>query len=246
MQPPRVAVFTAIFSEKVPIDKPGIFTKIHASWDYILYTNLDPEVFEPTTWKVVKVPLPPNTVIPYVNDGAKYIYANRWYKWHPYVHMRTYDAIIYVDGFQVPDVRFAEIWTSLVNLVSLTTSSVGLIQAPHHKNTCIYQELQDIVGCKKDSAIKMAGVEKFLRSVQYPENLGLLWNGCYVVNVANESVHKVWQHLWRDMIKLTYRDQSLMMYELWLHAKEMEGVLQKFPLDHCVRALDTNTNHVYA
>lgn len=214
----RVCVFTAIFSEKEPIDKPGKFQKID-DWDYIMYTNLDPSCFgSECPWTVKQVDVP-RECIPKEPAVGVWIYANRYYKWMPQQHLPEYDVVIYVDGFQAPNPAFSKLWMRLATDVFDHNVPFSVVQSPH-ANSCIYKELNAIVIARKDTRARMDNILTFLNSVGYPRNYGLYWNGCYVVNNRCKRIKKVWSDLWSDMIKFTYRDQALMMYELWKNNEE--------------------------
>lgn len=240
----RVCVFTAIFSEREPIDKPAPFAKI-AGWDYVMFTNLPASVYPADcSWEIRQVPVPWD-VLPDGSRvaGAKMIYANRYYKWKPQQHLSEYDVVIYVDGFQAPDARKESVWRELVEELMANAASYSLIQCPHPKNTCIYTELAEIVSARKDTRESMMGVFNFLKSEGYPEGRGLFWNGCYVLNNKCPLIKKVWGSLWSDMLRLTYRDQSLMMYELWKH--DMVGRVKVWYLENIVMKVFSNWQHVY-
>lgn len=210
----KVCVFTAIFSEREPFDKPGVFDKVNG-WDYVLFTNLDPVCFESNcSWTIRQVPMPFEH-IPKDPAVGIWIYANRLYKWHPQLFLKDYDVVIYVDGFQVPDARQIEEWRGLLGDVRNPNIPTAIVQCPHTVNRCIYDELDAIVIHRKDIRVRMNNLKSYLMSVGYPHKNGLYWNGCYVLDNKNEQMKKVMADLWEDMIKFTYRDQALYVYELW-------------------------------
>ena len=160
----------------------------------------------------------------------------------------AYDVIIYVDGFQVPDVAHENVWRNMVD-----NMETAIIQAPHDVNKCIYAEHNAIVHARKDTREKMQAVTQYIRSTTFPANYGMFWNGCYIFNVKKhdknselrtQCVLEVWARLWRDMLVYTYRDQSLLMFEIWKH-KVSQGVWGKAPLNKLVKMVDSNRNHVY-
>jgi hypothetical protein len=236
----KVVVFTAVFNDYVPIDRPRLFEKI-PGWDYVLFTNLDPHVFGETAWTIKQVPFP-NEV---ANLPGKYIYANRYYKWKPHLHFDSaqYDVAIYVDGFQVPNAQYANIWRQYATYVA-DPANPPLIQCPHPANDCIYKELVSIVNARKDTAPRMDAVRQYLKTAGFPTGIGLLWNGCYVTRLADGGrISQLWRSLWEDMLIFTYRDQSLWMYQLWRH--NAIDLITRAPLDQYVAQIDSNLNHVY-
>ena len=238
----KICVFTGVFNEQRPIDTPGVFSKI-PGWDYILLTNLPASAFGDTSWHIKQIDIPWNT-IPKHPSYAKYIYANRYFKWHPQSVFSDYDVVIYVDGFQAPDPDAIDEWRRLIHTVSAPDTCTPVVHSPHPKNTCIYQEAREIVSARKDTKERMMNVETYLKSVNYPTYRGLFWNGCYVLNVKHRRVADIWEDLWQHMIKFSYRDQSLYKYVLWKN--QADDMVHVYPLTRIVKDLCyTNFNHMY-
>lgn len=239
----RVVVFTSIMcdptSQPVPIDVPGQFDQI-PGFDYVMITNVPnpEEAYGNTGWKKIVVKQPPDGSVP--KSGPYGIYANRFFKWHPeHVFGDMYDVAIYVDGFQVPNPKMAEQWRALAEDVMRD----GIIQSPHQARDCTYAEADAIVQVNKDTRQRMEAVKIMLRSQGFPQNLGLYWNGCYVYKLNTPAVQKLRADLWRDMLIYTYRDQALMMYELWKN--DMIGQVRKHNLASMVVNVDSDANHRY-
>lgn len=249
----RVVVFTAIMVDPndpnpKPIDTPGPFDKI-PGMDYILLTNVPNahQVFKNTSWTIRPVTPPPE----HVPKRHYAIYANRYYKWHPAQTFPDYHVAIYVDGFQVPDASKASVWWRLakdtmhpLDRETLQDSPVCIIQCKHPTNDCIYKELRSIVNARKDTAARMMAVNLYLESNGFPKDIGLMWNGCYVLALhKNPLITKLFNDLYEDMIIYTYRDQSLYMYHLYKN--RVNDYYVSAPLDKIVKDVDTNKNHIY-
>jgi hypothetical protein len=240
----KVVVFTAIMmnhSLDTPIDNPKMFTLI-PEWDYVLVTNITLPVFNQSGW--IKGSImhmePPKEEMPDRNHKYWSIYANRWCKWHPDILFPEYDYIIYVDGFQVPDISKLHEWYKLVQSLSTKKS---IIQSLHNKHNCIYQEHLAIVKCKKDTKEAIHKITSYLISMGFPENTKLLWNGCYIYKAHSILIQKVWNDLWKDMLLYTYRDQALLMYEIWKNDALDEWAMHN--LYDMVIKVDTDYNHIY-
>ena len=233
----RVCVFTGNFGETTPVDLPAMFDKI-PGWDYILFTNLKKEKFPETSWDIDSVDMPAD-----LPTRKSYIYANRFYKWHPQTLLPDYDVIIYVDGFQVPDAKHIDTWNRLVNLVGDPTYPISIIQQLHNERTCIYDELDAIVKCKKDTKENMVNVCNFLRIEQFPQKFGLLWNGCYVLDNHCKKLKTVFETLWNNMLSLTYRDQSLYMHAIWKEGAN--SCIGQIKLEPIIISFHTSSHHVY-
>ena len=230
----KVVVFTAIFGEKVPIDLPGPFEKIN-DWDYIIFTNFDADTFIESSWQIQKVDIS-------LKMQGKYIYANRFFKWHAHTIFKDYDVAIYVDGFQCPNNEYAKEWQTNVDF--LINNNKSIIHCKHECNTCIYEELVAVVKCQKDVFEKMDIVKHYLLSQDYPPNLGLFWNGCYILNINHsQNIADAWLALWGDMLKFTYRDQTLLMYEYW-KLGHMDEILL-VDLRKIIKNIDHGLNHIY-
>lgn len=217
----KVCVYTAFFSQREPIHKPGWFNKIE-SWDYIMFTNLHPSCFDPNcSWKIHQVSLPYDQIPREPAVGA-WIYSNRYYKWHPQTLLSEYDVVIYVDGLQAPDATKIGEWRRLLAELRNPNTTCTIIQSIHNRNNCIYDELNSIVSSRKDTRTRIDNLKTYLMSVGYPHNNGLYWNGCYVLDNRNDKMKRLMSDVWDDVIKFTYRDQALYMYQVWKHdAKDM-------------------------
>ena len=217
----KVAVFSALFADQCPEDIPESFDKI-PGWDYLLYTNCDPGYFPETSWSIRSVPLPPPTVIPYGDDltspsvsRQKFIYANRFYKWHPQEHLSEYDVVIYIDSPKILNTQYADLWKAFAQIVFEQRDGCSIVQGPaQHKNT-IYKEIDLAVFHRKIRADHAPIIRSFLESNKCPD-LNIVWNGCYVANNRCPDLKHVFQNLWQDMCDVPcYRDQMLYVYEFW-------------------------------
>jgi hypothetical protein len=241
----KVVVFTAIMandpSDK-PIDNPTMFTLI-PGWDYVLVTNVTSPVYNDSGWingSIIHME-PPKEEMPDRNHKHWCIYANRWCKWHPDRLFPEYDYIIYVDGFQVPDVSKQYEWYGLIQYLSEQKKSI--IQSVHNKQNCIYEEHRAIVACKKDTKEAIHKTTSYLIRMEFPKNTTLLWNGCYIYKAHSILIQKVWDDLWKDILLYTYRDQALLMYEIWKNNALEEWAM--YHLHHMVSHVDSDHNHVY-
>lgn len=244
----KVVVFTAIMVKDpikdLPIDCPTTFKQI-PNWDYVLITNIinGPTVFKNSGWKTIRVLEPPEEIMPCRNRKGWEIYANRWCKWHPDILFNEYDIIIYVDGFQAPDYDKKDEWIQLTN--QLVQEEYSILQGFHSKDiNCIYKEHSNIIKCNKDTYQNILKVTKYVKVMGYPENNGLFWNGCYIYKSRSKEIQKVWADLWADMLLYTYRDQSLLMFEIWRNnAFNLWG---NAPLHDIIKNVDSDRNHTYA
>jgi hypothetical protein len=242
----KVVVFTAIMVnnplDNKPIDNPKMF-KMIPGWDYVLVTNIGNTIFNHSGWikgTILKME-PPKEEMPDRNHTHWSIYANRWCKWHPDKLFPDYDYIIYIDGFQVPDISKLKEWQILIQQFS--TQNKSIIQSLHNKQNCIYKEHNIIIQCKKDTKEAMNKTTVYLKSMGFPENKSLMWNGCYIYKARSPVIQKVWNDLWEDMLIYTYRDQALLVYEIWKNNAFDEWIIHN--LYNMVINVDSNHNHVY-
>ena len=242
----RVVVFTALFADhgSKPIDLPRPFEKMF-DWDYVMITNLDRSSFPSNiSWTIKTVDHPTRSL-----SRGQNIYANRYYKWKPWLLNASldleYDLYIYVDAFQAPDHRQSDVWLGLANL-AVNSLAPTLVHCKHPCNTCIYEECDAIVTCRKDTRDNMERVVSYLQRENMPKGKGLFWNGCYVLSKSSVDIVKpIWNALWEDMCKLTYRDQSLYMLYVNRNMEILKPIIKMVDLDKLVIQTDTNTNHVY-
>lgn len=206
----KVCVFTGIFSKDAPFECPGQFPKIQG-WDYVMLTNSDPAGFPECSWDIRQVPLP-EEVKPL---NRRYIYANRYYKWHPQEALSDYDVVIYTDGMYAVNAGFEAEWRRLAELVHSGTYSI--VQQKHQHRVCAYAESDAIVDCRKDTRPRMEAVKAYMAGAKYPRASGLYWNAVYVLNNRCERVKQAWRDMWEDMKRLSYRDQPLYAFHVWRH-----------------------------
>jgi len=251
----KVVVFTAIMVKdpdiNKPIDLPKSFKRI-IGWDYVLITNVKNAVniFWNSGWRRGEIYTmePPEDEMPPLSKKGWEIYANRWFKWHPDRIFKNHDIAIYVDGFQVPNFDKSSEWVSLTEQLFNasdrdTTRPPYIIQSLHPTKKCIYQEHDNIIACHKDSYENILKVKKYVKVHGYPNNYTLFWNGCYIYKLGSEQIQKVWNNLWQDMLLYTYRDQSLLMFEIWKNNAFEFWRIEK--LNDLIINVDTNSNHVY-
>ena len=242
----KVVVFTAIMVNNPlntkPIDNPKSFEMI-PGWDYVLVTNIVLPIFNHSGWikgTILKME-PPKEEMPDRYHKRWSIYANRWCKWHPDKLFPDYDYIIYVDGFQVPDISKLTEWQTLIQQFS--TQNKNIIQSLHNKHKCVYEEHHAIVKYNKDTQEAMDKTTAYLIRMNYPVNNIFLWNGCYIYKARSPTIQKVWNDLWNDMLIYTYRDQALLVYEIWKNKAFNEWSL--YNLYNMVINVDSNSNHMY-
>ena len=226
-----------------PIDLPSSFELI-PGYDYVLITNLvnGKEIFKKSGWNKgeIRIMEPPEEEMPNKNRRAWQVYANRWFKWHPDKLFSDYDIVIYVDGFNIPNFNKKEEWNKIIGKFCNETQLL-ILQDNHPKNSCIYQEHDSIVKCGKDNYFSMIRVTKYVKTMGCPLDIGLYWNGCYIYKTGSKIIQKVWSDMWFDMLSYTYRDQALLMFEIWRNnAFQNWG---KAPLNTLVLAVDSDSNH---
>ncbi len=249
----KVVVYTAIMvnnpeSDK-PIDLPCDFDLI-SGWDYVLLTNIKngKQVFHNSGWRKGEIREidPPENDMPIKSRRGWQIYAARWCKWHPDYFFSDYDFVIWVDGWQVPDFNKKDNWYFIIkdmfNKYNNNDPKTPLIVNDiHKKNKCIYEEHDAIVFCHKDTNVNMLKVSKYVKTMGYPKDLGLFWTGCYIYKTNSKLIQQVFKNLWEDMLLYTYRDQALLMFEIWRN-KSLNN-WGNAPLNNLIKAVDTDGNH---
>lgn len=206
----KVCVFTGIFSKDAPFECPGVFPRIQG-WDYVMLTNSDPASFPASSWDIRQVPLPDEVRA----LNRRYIYANRYYKWHPQQVLSEYDVVIYTDGMYAVNASCEAEWRRLADLVH--SGAYSIIQQKHQHRACAYAESDAIVDCRKDTRPRMDAVKAHMSASHYPPRSGLYWNAVYVLNNRCELIKQAWAELWEDMKRMSYRDQPLYAFHVWKH-----------------------------
>lgn len=253
----KIVVFTAIMvnnpDKDHPIDNPGYFKTI-PNWDYILFTNINNghEVFKNSGWgRYGKICImdPPFNEMPEKTRQGWSIYAARWFKWHPDTLFSDYDFAIWIDAWQVPDVKALNTWNDIINKMHLISDNnpcenkYHIAFSPHPKNNCTYKEHKSIIDCRKDTYINMLRTTKYIKTMRFPENQGLVWTGCYIYKIGSTVLLTVFNNLWNDMLLYTYRDQALIMFELWRNNNPLFLKIQTFAT--ILISVDSDQNHIY-
>jgi len=205
-------------------DMPGKFEKL-GDYDYFLFTNLSPEKLD-TSWEIKD--------IQFKND-RKSITNSRFIKFQAWKLLEDYDIIIYCDAWLRP-VAEKKIWDKVVELS--VNSESGLVQSPHPSHNCPYDEFNDILRQKKDSAENLIKTKKLFEKNKLERGKGL-WEGttfCYYTRNDKVKIlfNKVWEFLSSE--KYTHRDQPTMA--LSIHITGIKPF--RFPCKHRCYILEGN------
>ncbi len=194
----KFVVYSCLFSNNTKLmDKPKITDDNKLKdFDYVMFTNI-PNNVKNTGWTPIYKDLKDN-------HG---IYTAKYYKWMAHKYLLNYDISIYVDAYMIPNPKIN--WLEYINKLE------GITFTQHNQRTCIYNECDAIVRCKKDSIINMNKVKEFLKSNNMPNNYGLSSNGLFLRNLKNDKFNKLCEELYNLMLEFTYRDQALLSYVFW-------------------------------
>ena len=205
----KICFVTSIIADSYKeADKPPKF-KRHEDYDYFLFTNLDPSLFD-TTWTVTQLENKYIANCPSNIIKSRYIKFMAW-KYLTKVLGKRYDVIIYCDGAFVPQYRFN--WEQLAKDAHM----YGLVQKKHAR--CARQECRLLENRPhKDSPERTRGIRRLLNAHAFPKNLLMTENGFFAYDPNNAAVTSAFNSFWDLFVTdITNRDQPLWSYFLWKH-----------------------------
>tara|TARA_R110000824_G_scaffold242332_1_gene431006 strand:- start:677 stop:1369 length:693 start_codon:yes stop_codon:yes gene_type:complete len=189
-------------------DKPPKF-KRHKDYDYLLFTNLDPSLFD-TSWTVTQIENK------YIDNCPSNIIKSRYIKFMGWEYLpkalgKCYDTIIYCDATRVPTYKFN--WEQLGE----DAQTHGLVQKKHIRNA--WQECRRLKRLPhKDSPQRINAVTDWFNSHDFPRGLLMPENCFFAYDPNNASVTSAFNSFWELFVTdITNRDQPLWSYFLWKH-----------------------------
>jgi hypothetical protein len=190
-------IYTAIFSNSKPIDNLENFKKMK-NWDYILFTNLDPNIFSNTPWTVIQT--------------RKFYTCNvmcaRYIKWiGGGIFLNSYENLIWTDAYIILNNEKEE---ELYNIV--LKNNISFKEHPY--TNCIYDECKQVIIQNKDSKYKvMINMNIFLRD-NMPKKYGLIETNI-IIYKNNKENKQFFKKVFEFMINKSYRDQLSLTYNIW-------------------------------
>jgi len=192
--------YTAIFGNNIPIDKPEKFDKLDG-WDYILFTNFDPSLFD-TSWSIVQVD----------KSFDCNVMCARNIKWNGHPILEKYKKIVWLDAY----IKFKkEKKKDLDKLYDIMNKNKkDIIFKKHPVRICIYRECDEVVRAKKDTLEKVSINKSILRRERMPVNYGLAETNIIIYNNKIE-VRDFMKKVFNFMVGKSYRDQLSLTYNIW-------------------------------
>lgn len=132
---------------------------------------------------------------------------NRWHKFFPHKIFKNYINTVYIDG------NINILTNYLSDKVSKTDKF--LLLPKHFKNNCIYEELDFIVECKKDTAQNIDKIRHLYEKENMPKNIGFAENNVIFRRLDNDLLPKMMEEWWNFLHKYSQRDQASLSYILW-------------------------------
>lgn len=194
--------YTAIFGNNIPIDKPEKFDKLEG-WDYILFTNFDPSLFD-TSWTIIKVE----------KSFDCNVMCARNIKWNGHPILEKYKKIIWLDAY----IKFKKEKKKELDKLYyiMNKNKKDIIFKKHPVRICIYKECDEVVRAKKDTLEKVNINKSILKKEGMPMNYGLAETNIIIYN-NNKEVKEFMQKVFNFMIRKSYRDQLSLTYNIWKH-----------------------------
>lgn len=193
--------YTAIFGNNIPIDKPEYFDKIEG-WDYILFTNFDPSLFN-TSWDIIKVDKPFDCNV----------MCARNIKWNGHESLDRYKKMVWMDAY----VKFKKNDKELCQIyMMLEKNNKDIMFKKHPKRNCIYRECEEVIRAKKDNVINVSLNKNVFIRDKMPVNFGLFETNIIFYN-NKKNIRDFMKIVFEFMIGKSYRDQLSLTYNIWRH-----------------------------
>lgn len=159
---------------------------------------------------------------------------NKWVKWHPFEYFKC-DIAIYMDFiyyFSTNPYKY---------LSSVQLSPLGISTHKHSVRNCAYEEITELIRCKRGNPEALVKYTEFLSKKGFPKKFGLPE---LPVIIYDRSVNKEFlEDVYQDYLSSrTYRDQPSFAYTLWRHGLDVNQITvlpntivknPTFQLDNC-------------
>lgn len=208
----KICFITSLFADSyAKSDKPKPFKKID-KYDYYLFTNLDPEVFN-TSWEII------NVKDTFKNTGIESnIIKSRYPKFMGWKLIKDllnkeYDVIFYTDVVTKPKCDFNwEEWA-----LQIQEHPDGIAQHRHRRDA--YDECGAIVIHRKDTRERMDKTIAFLKEKKFQHNYPMYTNTSFGYNPNNKKITDALLDFWNEYstYNTSHRDQPLWSYFQFKH-----------------------------
>ena len=194
-------IYSALFTDpQKPCDTVQEFTKVHG-WDYILFTNLD---IQSDTWTVKKIDPP----------GKDFVISAKMIKWLPHKYLQSYDIVLWIDAYCSFNAEYTLLLEKTVK--KLEKAHVPLFIKKHPDRDCIYDELEAGVDRQKISLTLLHKVKDILKKENMPKHYGLYETNLMLRINTDPIVIRLSEELIHYIKTLTYRDQHILTYLLYM------------------------------
>lgn len=194
-------VYTCTTNDYDDINEIKIYKYIDRDWDYVFFTDNEEHIKlgQIGIWKVRPLQF---TEL----DNTR---NNRWHKLNPHLLFHDYEQSIYIDGNIVilTDYLFKQI----------EKKKLDFIIPRHFKNSCIYQEYNDVLNANLDSDEIINKELEIIKKDNMPKKYGFCENNILYRKHNKREIIKIDEEWW-DMVKnYAKRDQLSLCYILWKH-----------------------------
>ena len=219
----KLCFTSALFCEKEKLDqldKPGHFER-NEKYDYFLFTNLDPDLFD-TSWDVINIA--ENENIKNINCQIKKSRYTKFLSWDYFESINSeYDVVFYCDAWIIPNNK--KNWEAFAKKIS-ENAKFPFAQADHNKEVCrtggINAEFERILISDRDTSQSIEYTKKFLQKYDnsvhfdYPQYFE---NTCFGYDFNSKIVREITNELWNlyTTNEISYRDQPLWNFLLLKH-----------------------------
>lgn len=194
-------VYTCITNDYDDIHEIETYTYVDKEWDYVCFTDDKEDIAQGQIgiWQIRPLQFAQL-------DNTR---NNRYHKINPHLLFPEYQQSIYID--------------SNINILSpflfnfINDKHADFILPAHFKNTCIYQEYEDVLVAKLDKPSLITQELHLLKQAGMPKQYGFCENNVLYRRHHQPQIIALMQDWWNMVLKYSKRDQLSLAYILWKH-----------------------------
>ncbi len=205
----RGVVYTCITNDYDDLREIEIYKYIDKNWDYVCFTDNQEHINlgQIGIWEIR----------PLFFKNLDNTRNSRKHKLSPHVLFPQYENSIWIDANI--NILSSHLFDEIVK------KKQEIVVTEHFKNTCIYQEYQDVINAKLDDLNLINRELELIKKDNMPQNFGMPETNVLYRKHNSEVVKKLDEN-WLDMV-LNYskRDQLSFSYLLWKFGFDIANIL---------------------
>ncbi|MBO5910701.1 MAG: DUF616 domain-containing protein [Elusimicrobiaceae bacterium] len=192
-------VYTCITNDYDDIREIETYTYVDRDWDYVCFTDNPKDIASGQIgiWQIR----------PLQFAKLDNIRNQRWHKTHPHALFPNYESSCWIDGN--------------INILSnylfktIDQKNTDFLVPAHFKNTCIYQEYQDVLLAKLDNPKLIEQERDFIMQAGMPIQYGTPETNILFRKHHQDTIQQLDETWWNMIEKYSTRDQLAAAFLMW-------------------------------